>query len=112
MEERIYKITAEKEQLDIFEAFLKTMHMMGAAGASRRIELYVDGDGAFHPKILKFNPQTIGFENIDKTIIPNKPGQTEEPIIEHGYGEVSDRYNTGSEEEYYGNGYYVYFDMG
>lgn len=53
METRKYEITATKEQLNVLEALFKTMESMGDAGSTRKILLYVDGDGAFRPKITR-----------------------------------------------------------
>ena len=50
----IYVIEARKqEQLNVFDKFLQYVQMLGSIGASRKIELFVDGDGEVQFKICK-----------------------------------------------------------
>ena len=56
-ETRTYKITMESEQLNVLEAFFKDMMAYGKIGASRKLVVYVDGDGAVHPDITREDKQ-------------------------------------------------------
>ena len=113
-ETRRYDITATKEQLDILETLFHTMQRMGAVGSSRRIKLYVDGDGAFHPTFEKIRDVTKVAED---EIVPlndlitetNETRYNNETLqwIEHGDGII--RKNC---EEWKGEGFYIYYDFG
>lgn len=56
-ETRTYQITMESEQLNVLEAFFKDMVSYGKIGASRKLVVYVDGDGAVHPEIKREDKQ-------------------------------------------------------
>ena len=99
-ETRQYQITATTEQLDILETLFNTMRSMGKAGASRTIQLYVDGDGAFRPEIKKIQEE----EEIPLNALTE---DTTKDTITHGYGII--KKNT---EELHGDGYYIYYDFG
>lgn len=58
LESRSYSITASKEQLDSIECLLTDIQYLGDIGSSRKISIYVDGDGQFHPQ----------FKRIDKDV--------------------------------------------
>lgn len=103
---RIYAITAKKEELDILESLFKTMQSMGIAGASRAIKLFVDGDGAFHPRFKKLileESSSVFEEDIESIIPPN----ADKEAIHHGYGLVK-----RDCEEFKGDGWWVYYDFG
>lgn len=103
---RIYAITAKKEELDILESLFKTMQSMGIAGASRAIKLFVDGDGAFHPRfkrLIHANHIFLTEEDIESIIPPN----ADKKAIPHGYGLVK-----RDCEEFNGDGWWVYYDFG
>lgn len=100
VETRRYKITAKKEELDILETLFQTMESMSSAGVSRSIKLFVDGDGAFHPKFEKFEKGE--FHKLETNII-----DYDKDIISHGYG-----YIKRNCEEFNGDGYYIYYDFG
>lgn len=93
-ETRKYNITAKKEQLDILEALFRTMEIMGNVGASRTIELYVDGDGAFHPTI-KRNGKRLSNTVFEK---------------EYEYGRIS--HEIKSKDAEHDPSYYLYYDFG
>ena len=57
-ETRTYHITMESEQLNVLEAFFKDMVSYGKIGASRKLVVYVDGDGAVHPEIKREDKQS------------------------------------------------------
>lgn len=103
---RIYSITAKKEELDILESLFKTMQSMGIAGSSRAIKLFVDGDGAFHPRFkrLIINENSHVFEEDIESIIPSN---TDKKVITHGYGRIQKDC-----EEFNGDGWWVYYDFG
>jgi len=44
------KVTMENRWIPHFLAMLKYMEQLGNAGSSRRVSIYADGDGDFHPK--------------------------------------------------------------
>ena len=103
---RIYSITAKKEELDILESLFKTMQSMGIAGASRAIKIFVDGDGAFHPrfkKLIIYESSSVFEEDIESII----PGNTDKKEITHGYGRIKKDC-----EEFNGDGWWVYYDFG
>lgn len=52
-ETRTYEITMKPEQLNVLEAFFRTMTVLGKIGASRKLVVFVDGDGAVHPTIKR-----------------------------------------------------------
>ena len=54
-ETRNYTITGEPEQLNVLEHFFKEIQYLGVIGASRRIELYINGDGAINLNIERDN---------------------------------------------------------
>jgi len=45
-ETRTYDITAKPYQLNLFEEFLSMVQYVGGVGASRSLELWIDGDGS------------------------------------------------------------------
>lgn len=48
---KYYKLTcSNQEQINMIEKLFVLMQYLGTVGASRKINLYVDGDGAVHPK--------------------------------------------------------------
>ena len=105
-ETRKYRITATKEQLDILETLFRTMEQMGSVGSSRAIKLFVDGDGAFHPKFERVitNPFTLTESSVElKSLTKNNSGDR----IEHGYGTIKKNC-----DEWNGDGYYIYYDFG
>lgn len=53
MEERVYKITGRKEDLDNLEKTLRHIEYLGVIGASRNIMIQVDGDGSGKIKVYK-----------------------------------------------------------
>lgn len=57
-ESRSYSITASKEQLDSIECLLTDIQSLGHIGSSRKISIYIDGDGQFRPE----------FKRIDKDV--------------------------------------------
>jgi hypothetical protein len=79
---------------------------MGSAGSSRAIKLYVDGDGAFHPRFkrLIIEESSSVFEDDIESIIP---ANTEKEAITHGYGRIQKDC-----EEFNGDGWWVYYDFG
>jgi len=96
METRTYTITAQPEQLNVLEKLFMEMEAMGMAGASRDVNLYVDGDGAFRPRFQRLiTTRTNGWKLND---IHKK---------EYGCGYVK-----RDCDEFKGNGYDVYYDFG
>ena len=67
MEERLYKICGNPEDLDNLEKALRHIEYLGNIGASRNILLRVDGDGAGRIKVFKV-PRGMIYEQekIDK----------------------------------------------
>lgn len=54
-ETRIYKITGEPRLLNDFEEVLSMIQYLGNVGASRTIQLGIDGDGSVRLKIERIN---------------------------------------------------------
>ena len=98
-ETRIYEITMKPEQLNVLEAFFRTMTMLGKIGASRKLVVYMDGDGAVHPSIKK-----------DGEEIP-KEAYNED----FGDGRISDEcefYVHNGENYVYKSDFEIYYDLG
>lgn len=66
MEERVYKITGRKEDLDNLEKALRHIEYLGEIGASRNIMIRVDGDGTGRIKVYK-NDKRIDNEHYNIT---------------------------------------------
>ena len=82
-ETREYKITASKEQLNSIECLLGMMTSYGKIGHSGSIKIYVDGDGAFRPKIERLGDSVLcdhldGYAEFIKT--PYDTYGTREPV--------------------------------
>lgn len=58
---RNYEITGEPAQLNVLEFLFKQIWYLGMIGSSRKIELYVDGDGAVQ---LKFKRDGIDVRDL------------------------------------------------
>lgn len=97
-ETRNHKITAKPSQLLILEELFHTMQVMGDVGASRRIVLYVDGDGAFHPRFTDDNGDPI------KTNIDNQCD-----VVDVNYGRIK---KNPEDEKYPDNDFWKYYDFG
>ena len=52
-ETRTYDITAKPYQLDLFEEFLSMVEYVGGVGASRALQLWIDGDGSAQFKFAR-----------------------------------------------------------
>jgi hypothetical protein len=52
-ETRTYTITGTKDQLDILERVFGRIELLGVAGSSRNINIYVDGDGSVRMKFRR-----------------------------------------------------------
>ena len=107
IETRTYEITATKEQLDIMEVMFETMEIMGKQGCSRAFKLYVDGDGAFHPKFRKFDKEFPSIKYISEPLKTNIDTSKETHKI--GYGYIK---KNPDDEEYPDNLHYKYYDFG
>ena len=53
MEERVYRISGRKEDLEALEKALRHCEYLGNIGASRNILIRVDGDGSGRIKVKK-----------------------------------------------------------
>lgn len=61
-ETRTYEITGYPEHLDILEKVFGKMEYFGSIGRSRRIKMFVDGDGAVRLKIRR-NGQRLNHDD-------------------------------------------------
>ena len=63
---REYVIEGKEEQLNVLEKMFQYIQMLGLIGASRKIELFVDGDGQVRFKIFKKeNGEEIRIDQIE-----------------------------------------------
>lgn len=102
-ESRIYKITATKEQLNILEIMFNTMEKMGKVGASRTFKLYVDGDGAFHPKIKRISSNLLEEKDLSLDI----DDKQDSLVIGDGFVKKNP-----DDEKYPDNRYWKFYDFG
>lgn len=54
---RYNKTVTNSNESNVLEAFFKDMVSYGKIGASRKLIVYVDGDGAVHPEITREDKQ-------------------------------------------------------
>lgn len=69
MEERLYKICGNTEDLDKLEKALRHIEFLGDIGASRNILIRVDGDGSGRIKVYKVQRSQFGEIIDDQTKI-------------------------------------------
>ena len=69
-ETRTYAISGTPEQLDTLEALFNEINVLCAMGSSRKIRLYVDGDGAVNlhikPQEGELNNKAAGYGNLKR----------------------------------------------
>lgn len=59
---RNYEIEGESEQLNVLECMFNQIQYLGMIGSSRKIEVYVDGDGSVQ---LKFKRDGVDIKDLD-----------------------------------------------
>lgn len=78
---RYYKISARNEgQLNMLEKFFVYIQYLSEIGASRMVNVYVDGDGAVSLKFSSHNEDEFVFTEMDYQTIMDK---------DSGYGSVN-----------------------
>ena len=91
---RYYKISARNEgQLNMLEKLFVYIQYLSKIGASRTVNIYVDGDGALSFKFSSHNENEFVFKDLEYDVIMDK---------DSGYGSV----NIGKDDED------SYFDLG
>lgn len=78
---RYYKISARNEgQLNMLEKFFVYIQYLSIIGASRMVNVYVDGDGAVSLKFASHGEDEFVFQDLDYEKVMDK---------DSGYGRVS-----------------------
>lgn len=78
---RYYKISARNEgQLNMLEKIFVYIQYLSIVGASRSINIYVDGDGAVSFKFKSHDENGVIFDDLDYDVVMDK---------DSGYGSVN-----------------------
>lgn len=72
-EKREYIISGKPHQLDLLEEFLKMIEYCGNIGASRVLELFVDGDGSARLNIKRKDKKKLQEHPDMKDILDKEP---------------------------------------